>query len=1152
MKLASLSGTAIDNLRKSAQKDDDTYAVTVNRLRGEERLSGPFRYTVSFSFTERSGDSSSDASNGQVSSQRSSSQGSTFSDVVGQPITLRFQRSMAGGARKRARTVTGIVTRIRQHGAGTPDANLTTTGYLVDIRPTLWRLSLSRTSRTFNDRPVVVDTSAGNASEGVLNTLLNHHGLSFETHLKDRYEPRAQVAQHDETDLDFFHRVAEEAGIVYYFTKDGHLMLVDHNGDSAYPSYQRFEQTHEGPSPVQTLEAGTRSQDRRKEGVLDTYSFEQNIIPAGLTAQSFDFDRGGVVSQSTERTSRSDTEEATGIVREPGVLSWHSRLSPEEAWSEGGRSPGMTRRRVEQLQAAHKILRGTTTARLLGVGMRFALDPATCGDVLAHLQPNDSTSSGPSPEFIVGRTLVRIEKGECQVEFEAFPKDDPTKDVSHNYRGNRHAARSTRASGSENTVDRTYALDVQATATPSGRPRRAASAPEHKSGVHLAEVMELPPAHSKEAKQGEVKVQIDGSEGDPIWARVLTHGSGSSYGRQFLPRPGTKVVVAYPRKDPNETLVVVGSLHHGTHPTPYSGHPGTRSGIRTRSARGMHTEMTLIDDAKGSSDTSGGSEEYRTIAPKYRTEVTGMEKNVGDGKVTYYVFSESNSLNLDRKDFEPSPPKYIKEKKDYPPKSDTECSLKPIVSNIVEEYGFDIGEETISVDDFSSKKDKTTFKIRDDAPKEVKESAEEQVTLEEFMFDLSDTKEVERKDFDDSGDNLLWYTLEDPNLAPESISYQRYSTLSSETTFIFNGSEGSGVSALAQKMNEKDEGDELTLILPGQDLYEVFVARSAFTLTADGLGKDAYDVPPFQELYSGTQEVEALKQGDKNRREFTQGGTIDACQGTYELHTYGDRLEIFRAPKSGSKDVMNQEFTEEWTVEDLPAQHAQFEDDNPVMVLNKDGSIVLQSSDGINIESAGDINIQSGGSINMYAEDDIEQEAEKEVSIVAPTIKLGKRGTTHKIEMTSDHHYKATSDIEIVNSSDVLKLIHENIVMKHTFMDFALNQLHWKNINVGFKTIEGFDGKGVLGIDSKTALFDNKNILIGEKNTLLRGKTELARMKEDLAATKERLAKNESDLVSTNETLADTKEKIVTGDNILDKYEEAVAYESISALYTAE
>ena len=105
---------------------------------------------------------------------------------------------------------------------------------------------------------------------------------------------------------------------------------------------------------------------------------------------------------------------------------------------------------------------------------------------------------------------------------------------------------------------------------------------------------------------GRIKVQFHwdleaaSTTSRPAWLRVAQPWAGTGYGTQFLPRVGHEVLVGYIDGDA-DWPVVLGSLHNGLNPTPFSfPRDLTQSGIKTRtSPDGQGGHELLFEDRAG-------------------------------------------------------------------------------------------------------------------------------------------------------------------------------------------------------------------------------------------------------------------------------------------------------------------------------------------------------------------------------------------------------------------------------------------------------------------------------------------------------------------------------------------------------------------------
>ncbi len=135
-------------------------------------------------------------------------------DVVGQKASLTI--STQGNFRK----ISGLISRFEFTGIER-DVGV----YVADLSPELYRLGQIRQSRMFQEMTVT----------DILKDVLETAGLpsdTFRMSCNVSYEPWEYCVQYRESDLDFFNRIAEKAGIFYFFehTEDGSVLVI---GDSS-------------------------------------------------------------------------------------------------------------------------------------------------------------------------------------------------------------------------------------------------------------------------------------------------------------------------------------------------------------------------------------------------------------------------------------------------------------------------------------------------------------------------------------------------------------------------------------------------------------------------------------------------------------------------------------------------------------------------------------------------------------------------------------------------------------------------------------------------------------------------------------------------------------------------------------------------------
>ena len=218
---------------------------TVVSLSGEEGISRPFRFDLELS---------------------APSAALAFRKVINQPARL----IIADGRRKRL--IHGIVGRFEQATSGRGSGI-----YRVALLPELWRLSLRRDCRVFQDLSV----------REIVETVLEGAGLAgagFEFDLSGEYPPIAFAAQYRESDLAFINRITEEHGIWYSF-KHGRTRCVITFGDS--------NDAFAAPTEV-ALAADA----------ISRFDYAESVTSGKVTLRDFDFERPAAALEATHAGTR--------------------------------------------------------------------------------------------------------------------------------------------------------------------------------------------------------------------------------------------------------------------------------------------------------------------------------------------------------------------------------------------------------------------------------------------------------------------------------------------------------------------------------------------------------------------------------------------------------------------------------------------------------------------------------------------------------------------------------------------------------------------------------------------------------------------------------------------------------------------------------
>lgn len=165
-------------------------------------------------------------------------------------------------------------------------------------------------------------------------------------------------------------------------------------------------------------------------------------------------------------------------------------------------------------------------------------------------------------------------------------------------------------------------------AVPAGTPiiplaRRKPTAP----GAQTARVVGMPGAAVTSSRDHQVRIQFGwqrgtrpnpgglaaggkhddghapGDDTSGTWVRVAEWLAGPNWGSHALPRVGSEVLVEFLHGDIDQPIIV-GQLYNGEVAPPFaladaSNHPGTMSGLHSRSLDGSGTQQWLMDDATG-------------------------------------------------------------------------------------------------------------------------------------------------------------------------------------------------------------------------------------------------------------------------------------------------------------------------------------------------------------------------------------------------------------------------------------------------------------------------------------------------------------------------------------------------------------------------
>ena len=191
-----------------------------------------------------------------------------FDAVLDKTATLRI---WLNGALQRQ--VTGIIASFEQGNTG-----LHQTGYSMVIRPALWRTSLRRNSRIFQQE----------TPQAIITTLLRESGVvNVAFMLRNAHPAREFCVQYQEDDLSFINRLSAEEGMYYYLDDSEKLVFADdagtlQNGPSL--PWHPDQQTSHGTLCVNAFHRS--AQIRPGIVALKDYTFKNPAWPASFNKKA--------------------------------------------------------------------------------------------------------------------------------------------------------------------------------------------------------------------------------------------------------------------------------------------------------------------------------------------------------------------------------------------------------------------------------------------------------------------------------------------------------------------------------------------------------------------------------------------------------------------------------------------------------------------------------------------------------------------------------------------------------------------------------------------------------------------------------------------------------------------------------------------------
>lgn len=424
--------------------------------------------------------------------------------------------------------------------------------------------------------------------------------------LTKTYRPLDYCVQYRETDLDFVHRLLEQAGISYYFVFDERptaaaevMVLFDHN-----KTFFEVENV-DGTPEVPLLDVG---EAQAVVESVQSFRFDRRVRPGRVVQGAWDYKLDPPQLLLADVESEDDGDR--------GREHFHEHHDDLRLVETDGHGPfeddtrDRAERKLEALVATASIARGHGNATVFAPGRVFEL--------VGHHDPDHD----------VAWALTHVvHRGDCP--------------EAHG-----HESGADREARYENAFE-CIPLDVPY------RPRRSTAKPR----IHGPQTATVTGPEGEEIHVdalGRIQVLMHWDRewflrGDETscWLRVAQSWAGPGFGTVFLPRVGMEVVVSFIDGDPDQPICT-GCVYNGHNSPPYAlPDERTKSTIKTRSSPGgegynelrfedhkgheqvyLHAQRNLDEVVRAGHSMRVGADQSITVGKDRTKTVKGNEKTV--------------------------------------------------------------------------------------------------------------------------------------------------------------------------------------------------------------------------------------------------------------------------------------------------------------------------------------------------------------------------------------------------------------------------------------------------------------------------------------------------------------------------------------------
>ncbi|MDC0612212.1 type VI secretion system tip protein VgrG [Vibrio sp.] len=407
------------------------------------------------------------------------------------------------------------------------------TFYSVTLVPSLERLSLRHNSRSFQQKTV----------PEILSVLLQEMNISdYSFAVKKDCAQREFCVQYRETDLEFFHRLAAEEGLVYSFvhSEDKHLLLITDNSDSF--------QTMDGEVPYNVLSGGATD-----TMYINQMTAHTQAEISSVSEQDYSFKRPAYNFAQSAQADSIDYQ-----------LASYEHFDSPGRYKDDGVGKKFTQTRLEYLRRHAKTATGLSNHSQLQAGVMFTMSE--------HLDTEMNR------EWLL---------------------------VSMDHQGTQPQALEEVGGHGETTYANQFTVipsDTVWQAEPQPKPQVDGPCIATVVGPKGEEI--YCDEYGRVKLLFPWDRYSNGDELSSCWVRVSHDWAGAEYGIVAIPRIGHEVIVSFLNGDPDQPIVT-GRTYHANNTPPYTLPDNkTKTVLRTESHQGSGYNELSFEDQSGSEKIS--------------------------------------------------------------------------------------------------------------------------------------------------------------------------------------------------------------------------------------------------------------------------------------------------------------------------------------------------------------------------------------------------------------------------------------------------------------------------------------------------------------------------------------------------------------------